>query len=179
MRSAPSVPALAVPADDAAGEIVVRAATLHDLDVVVELRLALLREEPDHPIYGRLKTDVAKRARDLFARQLRSIEETVYLAAMQGEIVGILRVTEAAGSPLLDPGRYAYVSSVYVRPAARKRGVMRALLAAAERWARLRGLDQMRLHNVAGSANAEGAWGALGFDVVEHVRMRRVGQKDG
>jgi hypothetical protein len=30
----------------------------------------------------------------------------------------------------------------------------------------------MRLHNVAGSAEAEGAWSALGFDVVEQVRVR-------
>jgi hypothetical protein len=52
--------------------------------------------------------------------------------------------------------------------------VLRALLAAAERWSRARGLEQMRLHNVAGSAEAEGAWGALGFEVVEQVRVRSV-----
>lgn len=176
MRSAPSVHS--APASDGAGEIVIRAATLHDLDVVVELRLALLREEPDHPIYGRLRKDVDKRARDLFARQLRSIEETIYLAMMSDEIVGILRIAEATGSGLLEPARYAYVSSVYVRPHARKRGVMRGLLIAAERWARLRGLEQMRLHNVAGNPNAEGAWSALGFGIVEQVRMRSVTQKD-
>jgi GNAT superfamily N-acetyltransferase len=81
---------------------------------------------------------------------------------------------ESIGSPLLDPARYAYVSSVYVRPEARRRGVLRALLRAAERWAMARGLDQMRLHNVAGSADAEGAWAALGFDVVEQVRVRNL-----
>jgi GNAT superfamily N-acetyltransferase len=64
------------------------------------------------------------------------------------------------------------VSSVYVRPEARRKGVLRALLAAADRWARARDLDQMRLHNVAGSADAEAAWSALGFDVVEQVRVR-------
>jgi hypothetical protein len=32
----------------------------------------------------------------------------------------------------------------------------------------------MRLHNVAGSASAEGAWSALGFDVVEQVRVRNL-----
>ena len=52
-----------------------------------------------------------------------------------------LRVVESIGSPLLEPARYAYVSSVYVRPESRRRGVLRALLAEAERWCRARGLS--------------------------------------
>jgi ribosomal protein S18 acetylase RimI-like enzyme len=150
----------------------VRSATPRDLDSVVALRLALLREHPDHPIYGRLRTEVDRRARDLFAAQLRARTETILLAELAGEVVGILRCVESIGSPLLDPARYAYVSSVYVRPEARRRGVLRALVNEAERWSRARGLDQMRLHNVAGSVDAERAWEALGFSVVEQVRLR-------
>jgi len=96
----------------------------------------------------------------------------ILLADQGGEPVGVLRCVESVGSPLMEPARYAYVSSAYVRPDARRRGVLRALLAAAERWALGRGLKQMRLHNVAGSANAEAAWSALGFEVVEQVRLR-------
>jgi hypothetical protein len=48
------------------------------------------------------------------------------------------------------------------------------MLRAADRWSRARGLDQMRLHNVAGSPDAEGAWGALGFEIVEQVRVRNL-----
>ena len=47
-------------------------------------------------------------------------------------------------------------------------------MAAAERWCRERGLDEMRLHNVAGSEAAERAWDALGFEVVEQVRVRTI-----
>src|SRR2546430_12185460 len=135
----------------------------------MDLRLALLREHPEHPVYGRLRADVTTRARELFSAQLRSETESIFLAESDDTVVGVLRCVESIGSPLLEPARYAYVSSVYVRPEARRRGVLRALLRAAERWARVRGLDQMRLHNVAGSAEAEGAWAALGFDVVEQV----------
>ena len=141
---------------------------------MVALRLALLREHPDHPIYGRLRTEVDRRARDLFSAQLRSRTETILLAEVAGEVVGILRCVESTGSPLLDPARYAYVSSVYVRPEARRRGVLRALVSEAERWSRARGLDQMRLHNVAGSVAAERAWEALGFNIVEQVRLRPI-----
>ncbi len=153
----------------------VRAAMARDLDAVVVLRLALLREHPDHPIYGRLRADVDKRARELFAAQIRATGESIFLAERDGSVVGILRCVESLGSPLLEPARYAYISSVYVLPEARRAGVLRALLAAAERWARARGLEQMRLHNVAGSEGAEGAWAAMGFGVVEQVRVRVLG----
>ena len=150
----------------------VRPAAPRDLSSVVALRLALLREHPDHPIYGRLRTEIDRRARDLFAAQIRAASETILLAELAGEVVGIIRCVESLGSPLLDPLRYAYVSSAYVRPEARRRGVLRALVAEAERWSRARGLDQMRLHNVAGSIAAERAWEALGFAIVEQVRLR-------
>ena len=152
----------------------VRPATPRDLDAVVALRIALLREHPDHPIYGRLRPEIDRRARDLFAAQLRARTETILLAELAGEVVGIIRCVESIGSPLLEPARYAYVSSAYVRPDARRRGVLRALVTEVERWCRARGLDQMRLHNVAGSEAAERAWSALGFAIVEQVRLREI-----
>jgi ribosomal protein S18 acetylase RimI-like enzyme len=152
----------------------VRPAVPRDLSAVVALRLALLREHPNHPIYGRLRAEIDRRARDLFSAQLRSSAETILLAELEGAVVGIIRCVESTGSPLLDPARYAYVSSAYVRPESRRRGVLRALVAEAERWSRARGLDQMRLHNVAGSIAAERAWDALGFAIVEQVRLREL-----
>jgi GNAT superfamily N-acetyltransferase len=152
----------------------IREAGPRDLDAVVTMRLALLREHPEHPIYGRLRADVNARARELFAAQLRSPVEVILLAERDDAAVGVLRCVESVGSPLMEPARYAYVSSVYVRPEWRRCGVLRALLGAAERWARVRGLKQMRLHNVAGSVDAEGAWSALGFGVVEQVRLRNL-----
>ena len=152
----------------------VRPATPRDLDAVVALRIALLREHPDHPIYGRLRTEVDRRARELFAAQLRARTETIFLAELAGEVVGIIRCVESIGSPLLEPTRYGYVSSAYVRPEVRRRGVLRALMLEVERWCLARGLDQMRLHNVAGSEAAERAWSALGFAIVEQVRLRTI-----
>jgi ribosomal protein S18 acetylase RimI-like enzyme len=164
----------ATPTADTAANPRVRPATPRDLDAVVALRIALLREHPDHPIYGRLRPEITRRARELFAAQLRTRTETILLAELAGEVVGIIRCVESLGSPLLEPARYAYVSSAYVRPDVRRRGVLRALVAEVERWCRARGLDQMRLHNVAGSEAAEGAWDALGFEIVEQVRLRTI-----
>ena len=150
----------------------VRRAAIGDLAAIVALRMALLREHAHNAIYGRLRTDADARAAKLFAAQLQSPNEVIFLAELAGECVGVLRCIQSTGSPLLEPAQYAYVSSVYVMPKARERGVLKRLLAAAERWCADRGLDEMRLHNAADNPLANAAWDALGFEVVEHLRVR-------
>jgi GNAT superfamily N-acetyltransferase len=158
----------------ATNDLAVRRASTRDLDTVVSLRLALLREYSDHPIYGRLRSDAERHARPLFASQLSSPLEAMFIAEQDGRPVGILRCVETQASPLLEPERYAYVSSVYVVPDRRRSGVLQAMLDAAERWCHARGLDEMRLHNVGTHDNARLAWDALGFEVVEQVRIKRL-----
>lgn len=153
--------------------VTVRRALIADLPTIVELRVALLRENADHPVYGQLRADARQRAFDVFGAQLRSIHEVMFLAEKGGEVVGILRCVDTPNSPLLDPPRYCYVSSVYVRPNARRRGVLKALLRRANDWCADRGLTEMRLHNVPGG-DASSAWSAAGFTVIEEVRRKEV-----
>jgi GNAT superfamily N-acetyltransferase len=153
-------------------KISVRRAKVDDLATVVELRLALLREYGDHPLYGNLRPDAQERAFELYRTQLASPHETIFVAEIEHDIVGLMRCVDMPSSPLLFPERYCYVSSVYVRPAARRKGVLRALLAAADEWCEREGIEEMRLHNAATAAVAEHAWSALGFELVEHVRRR-------
>ena len=155
--------------------ISVRPARLDDLAVIVELRLALLREYRDHPLYRLLRPDATERAFELYRAQITSPFETILLAERRvprRDIVGILRCVDTPSSPLMLPERYCYVSSAYVRPGERRQGVLSALLAAAEEWCGARGLSEMRLHNSSSSDVAASAWQALGFDVVEQVRRR-------
>lgn len=161
-------------ADAARDALLVRRATADDLGTVVSLRLALLREYPDHPVYGRLRPDVESRARALFAAQLEADNEVVFIAEFNGVPVGLLRCVETVSSPLLLPERYCYVSSAFVTPERRRRGVLQALLERARAWCAERGLIEMRLHNVGSRESAAGAWDALGFEVVEQVRVLRL-----
>jgi len=154
--------------------ITVRAATQHDLPIVLELRLALLHEHASSPIYSRLRSDAETRARSLFSTQLDAPSEVTLLAERDGQAIGILRCIESIGMPLLYPARYGYVSSVYVRPEVRRTGVVRALLAEAEEWCAARGLTELRLHNAAENEVANATWQSLGFEVVEHLRVRRL-----
>ena len=155
--------------------VVVRPATEEDIDAVTELRLALLREHATNPIYGRVRPNLRGRARRLYLAQLRASDQATLLAERGADVVGLLRCVRSAGHPLLLPAEYGYVSSVYVRPEARRAGVLRALVDAAVEWCRARGLTEMRLHNAAESPLSNAAWEALGFGVVEHLRLRRLG----
>lgn len=152
----------------------VRAAIPGDLAAVVELRLALLREHGDNPLYARLRPDARERAKRLFAAQIASASERIFLAEEEGAVVGIIRCVETVGSPLLDPVRYGYVSSAYVRPEARRRGALRALVSAARSWCTERGIDELRLHSVAHDPGSNAAWDRLGFTIVEHMRRHAI-----
>lgn len=159
------------------GRLSVRRATARDLETVVALRVALLREYPEHPVYGRLRPNTEQLARPIFATQLDSPRETTFLAERDGVPIGIMRCVETFASPFLVPDRYCYVSSVFVRPEFRRRGVLHLLLERASAWCRERGLTEMRLHSVGTREVASAAWDAMGFEVVEQVRVRRVAER--
>lgn len=163
-------------ADVESGAIRVRRATVDDLDLVVELRVALLREYADHPVYGRLRPDVEHRARPMFQEQLEAKDQVIFLAERHGRAVGIVRCADVRGSPLLLPDRYGYVTSVYVRPEHRRHGILSALMESIEDWARHRGLKELRLHNSTLSPMAQGAWDQLGFEINEEVRLKFIGR---
>src|SRR5207302_6142571 len=55
--------------------IAVRAAVAADLDVIVAMRMALLRSHGGHAVYGRLRADADARAGKLFARQIEARDE--------------------------------------------------------------------------------------------------------
>ncbi len=155
--------------------IEVRRATIADLDTVIELRLALLREYSNHPIYGRLHPEAEERARPVFLHQIQSPDQAIFLAAHDGRIAGITRCVDTKGSPLLMPDRYFYVTSVYVIPELRRHGILSALVERVEQWSTERGLTEMRLHNSTLNAATRAAWDGLGFEINEEVRLKHIG----
>lgn len=157
----------------------VRAATGADLDTVVALRLALLREHRSNPLFERLHPDAPARAREVYRGHVESPDQIVLLAERDGEAVGILRCVHAVSSPLLLPESYCYMSSAYVTPGERRSGILKALFDEGVRWCRGRGLSEVRLYVSVEDDVARAAWSALGFSAAEELRVHRLPPADG
>lgn len=157
----------------------VRAARTSDLDTVVELRLALLREHQSNPLFERLHPDAERRARELYHTHLAAPDQVILLAERDGAPVGILRCVHALGSPLLLPEAYAYLSSAYVVPGERRMGILKALFDEGVRWCRERGLSEFRLYVSIEDEVARSAWSSLGFAAVEELRIHRLPRAEG
>lgn len=157
----------------------VRAARVSDLDTVVALRLALLREHNGNPLFERLHPDAPERARELYRTHLSSPEQIILLAELEGRAVGILRCVHAISSPLLMPEAYAYLSSAYVAPGERRTGILKALFDEGVAWCRTRGLSEVRLYVSVNDVVARSAWSSLGFAAVEELRILRLTPADG
>ncbi len=154
----------------------VREAGPLDLDDVVALRLALLRDDAATPGRRPLHPDAERRARVLYAKQLRSPREVTLLAEREDThaVVGIIRLALAPPSPFHADFRHAYLSSAYVVPEARRRGVLRSLVLHGLAWAEAHGAAEVRLHAAVGNAAAAIAWERLGFPAREVLRTRLI-----
>jgi ribosomal protein S18 acetylase RimI-like enzyme len=152
----------------------VRPASLADAKRIAELRLALLGEHTGNAIYSRVRRDAPVRALNLTKEQLASEHQVMFVATKGERIVGMLRCTDQRGHRLLRPARYAMIGTVYVEPSVRRQGVLRSLMDAAIAWSRERGLKELRLQNAIDNPLAIAAWEALGFRVVEQIRLRKV-----
>ena len=151
-----------------------RRAAIADLDTVIELRVALLEEYGDHPVYGRMHPDARQRARPVFLQQIQAPDQAIFLATRDGHIAGIVRCMETRGSPLLIPDRYCYVTSAYVKPEDRRHGVLAELMWHVESWSIERGLTEMRLHNSTLHDGTRATWERLGFAINEEVRLKQI-----
>ena len=75
---------------------------------------------------------------------------------------------ERAANPFGGARRWVLVEQIAVDPAARQKGVARALMDAAARWARELGIDRLELETWAFNARAQAAFQALGFRPMRH-----------
>lgn len=98
-----------------------------------------------------------------------SDDRAVFVAEEEGVVVGFVTVTERAHFTGEVEG---YVGELAVAETATRSGTGRALMAAAEAWARDRGLRRLSLDTGAGNGGARAFYAALGY-AEEDVRVSR------
>jgi ribosomal protein S18 acetylase RimI-like enzyme len=88
------------------------------------------------------------------------------------DAAGMAGVVSVRPSTHFTGERDGYIGELVVADRASRRGIGRALIAAADAWARDHGLRNLTLHTGAFNANARGFYAAQGF-VEEEVRLTR------
>lgn len=118
---------------------------------------------------------IPARSRDYFEGLLADPDKAVFLAEFGGAPAGYLHIEERkiAGPPILVSLRFAYVGDIVVAKAFQRQGLGMALMAEAERWARARGLLELRLNVRGFNASAAAFYEAQGFGVL----MKNLGKR--
>ena len=141
----------------------IRRGTIADLPMVIELSGELAEWQRDWRVFrlrGSLPREMERRYRLALSG---GDEEVLFVAEVEGRVAGM-----AEGS-LVRPSTFSdelavELSSVYVRPDLRGRGIGRALTAEVARFARGAGVERVTLRTFVQNEPAVASWAALGFE---------------
>lgn len=87
--------------------------------------------------------------------------------------VGFAELSIRSVAESCETDRVAYLEGWYVEPEARRRGVGRTMIAAAEDWGRAQGCSEFASDTQIGNTASAAAHSALGFEEVEQIRCYR------
>ena len=152
-------------------EILIRHAEPADADQWRALRAALWPDE-DPAV---LAADVSR----FFGparRRPGTIPEAVLVAAVAGhagQLVGFAELSRRPYAEGCETSPVGFLEGWYVAPARRRQGIGRALVQAAEAWARGRGCREFASDALAENSLSAAAHRALGFEEVEVIRCFR------
>jgi aminoglycoside 6'-N-acetyltransferase I len=104
------------------------------------------------------------------------LPEAVFVATdahLPNELVGFAEVSRRAYAEGCESSPVGFLEGWYVVPGQRRRGIGRALVAAAEAWALALGCREFASDTLAENTLSTAAHRALGFEVVEVIRCFR------
>lgn len=140
-------------------EIIIRTATLNDLETLLRFEQGIIATE--RPFDPTLKKDPISYY-DL-AALITSAEAAVIVAEVNSEIVGSGYALIKASKPYEDHGRYAYLGFMFVEDHFRGRGINKKIIGGLTAWAVEQGLKEIRLEVYSGNTNAVKAYEKVGF----------------
>jgi aminoglycoside 6'-N-acetyltransferase I len=143
----------------------VRPATESDAPAWIRMRVALW---PEDNAVGH-----AREVEQFFAGKLRLPLEVLLAIDHSGAAVGFAELSIRAYAEDCVTDRVAYLEGWYVAPGVRRQGVGRALIAAAEKWARAQGCSEFGSDALIENETSAAAHRALGFVETAQIRFFR------
>ncbi|HET7538268.1 MAG TPA: GNAT family N-acetyltransferase [Polyangiaceae bacterium] len=151
----------------------IRPARFEDLESLVALEALNHQLHSDHHPELYTSGPDAFQETERIRAQLSNDTVTYLVAEMELEaalsVVGFVRVVDVTTPPAaLASRRFALVDSLVVHESARRRGIARALLSAAEAWARDRGIAALEVTVWAFNEHARELYEGEGFALMRH-----------
>lgn len=144
----------------------IRPIEARDRDVWVAMRLALWR----HAVLGELAEEAAL----YFAKPDQRMNPMfVFVAERGGEIIGMIELSLRSRAHGCASSPVPYIEGWFVILEARRQGVGRALVGAAEDWARAHGFREIASDVQLKNQVSEAAHKSLGFEEVERAILFR------
>lgn len=150
-------------------EPIIREIAPEELAKTADLRRAMTLET-DGTDYDRSNAGWRERYMDFFGEYLRTGRGQFFVAEAGGELIAsaaIYKLANHRSSIVL--AQSAYVSTVYVKPPWRRRGIARALMERAVAWARDNGCEVVRLRT---SRGGRVLYEAIGFQQSDELELR-------
>ena len=138
----------------------IRLAQDRDIDALVGLRLALWPGEALEVRRAEVTANLARAGRDI----------ATFVAEEAGEVIAFAEVTlrrDHVNGCETTP--VAFLEGIFVRPEQRRRGVGRALVAAAEEWGRAQGCRELASDAQLANDASRGFHGRAGFEETARV----------
>lgn len=151
----------------------VRPAGPRDRDRLVELWLGLLEHHALLDPHYRVQEGSEREWRRLVDGLLRRSDAAVFVWEEDGRLLGFCTAqVEKAPSVLVERSR-AEITDLLVEPAARRRGIGRALVEACAGWIRSEGVERTTVRVASGNPEAQAFWRGLGYTDFMDVLQRR------
>jgi len=157
----------------------VRDARPRDLDRLVELWSDLAAHHARVDPLFEMRPDAGPWVRELLAAGLRNRDAATFVWEVSGgtgpiELVGFCTLRIDRAPSIQYETERAEITDLGVSPAQRRRGIGRALVAAARDWLAARGVERVEVRVATGNLEGQAFWRALGFDDFVDVLHRRL-----
>ncbi|MBW2286240.1 MAG: GNAT family N-acetyltransferase [Deltaproteobacteria bacterium] len=151
-----------------------RRAGADDLVELVELWVEVTAHHAALDPLFTLRSDARPVIERLIRSQLRDADAAIFVVDSQDTLAGFCCVRIDRAPPILEETRRAEITDLGVRVALRRRGLGRALAAAAFDWTVGRGVERVEVRVARRNAEGQAFWRELGFADLMDVLQRRM-----